>query len=87
MTQDRRVAVIGLGYVGLPLAISFVEAGLAVDGIDAHEARVAELNAGSSPIDDVTNDRLASALQNGLRVLAQEADDLVAADAIFVCVH
>jgi UDP-N-acetyl-D-glucosamine dehydrogenase len=80
------VAVIGLGYVGLPLAISFVEAGLAVDGIDAQEARVAELNAGSSPIDDVTNDRLASALQNGLRVLAPAAADLGAADAIFVCV-
>ena len=35
VTQDRRVAVIGLGYVGLPLAISFVEAGLDVEGIDA----------------------------------------------------
>ena len=35
MTQDRRVAVIGLGYVGLPLAIAFSEAGLEVEGIDA----------------------------------------------------
>ena len=35
MSEDRRVAVIGLGYVGLPLAISFVEAGLTVEGIDA----------------------------------------------------
>ena len=35
MSQDRRVAVIGLGYVGLPLAIAFVEAGLTVEGIDA----------------------------------------------------
>ena len=47
MNQDR-VAVIGLGYVGLPLAISFVEAGLQVDGIDAYAGRVTELNAGSS---------------------------------------
>ena len=70
MTQDRRVAVIGLGYVGLPLAISFVEAGLAVEGIDAYAGRVEELNAGSSPIDDVTNDRLAAALRSGLRVLS-----------------
>ena len=61
MTQDRRVAVIGLGYVGLPLAISFVEAGLTVEGIDAYPPRVAELNAGSSPIDDVSNERLAAA--------------------------
>jgi UDP-N-acetyl-D-glucosamine dehydrogenase len=86
VTQDRRVAVIGLGYVGLPLAISFVEAGLQVEGIDAFAGRVAELNAGSSPIDDVTNDRLAAALQAGLRVLSPQEADLAAADAIFVCV-
>ena len=86
MTQDRRVAVIGLGYVGLPLAISFVEAGLEVEGIDAYDGRVAELNVGSSPIDDITNDRLAAALQRGLRVLSPGEADLAAADAIFVCV-
>jgi UDP-N-acetyl-D-mannosaminuronate dehydrogenase len=34
MTSDRRVAVVGLGYVGSPLAVSFVEAGLEVEGID-----------------------------------------------------
>ncbi len=86
MTQDRRVAVIGLGYVGLPLAISFVEAGLQVEGIDAYAGRVEELNAGSSPIDDITNDRLAAALRSGLRVLPPDGADLAAADAIFVCV-
>jgi UDP-N-acetyl-D-glucosamine dehydrogenase len=86
VTTDQRVAVVGLGYVGLPLAISFVEAGLQVDGIDAYEGRVAELNAGSSPIDDITNERLAQALGSGLRVLSPEEGDLAAADAIFVCV-
>ena len=86
MTQDRRVAVIGLGYVGLPLAISFVEAGLQVDGIDAYDGRVAELNAGSSPIDDITNERLEAALRAGLRVIGPGEADLRAADAIFVCV-
>jgi UDP-N-acetyl-D-glucosamine dehydrogenase len=86
VSQDRRVAVIGLGYVGLPLAISFVESGLQVDGIDAYAGRVAELNAGSSPIDDITNDRLAEALRSGLRVLSPQQADLAQADAIFVCV-
>ena len=56
---DARVLVVGLGYVGLPLALSFAEAGTAVVGVDASAARVAELNAGHSPIDDVTDDRLA----------------------------
>jgi UDP-N-acetyl-D-glucosamine dehydrogenase len=80
------VAVIGLGYVGLPLAISFVEAGLQVDGIDAYDGRVTELNAGSSPIDDITNERLAAALRSGLRVLSPAEANLAEADAIFVCV-
>jgi len=86
VTTDQRVAVLGLGYVGLPLAISFVEAGLEVDGVDADPGRVAELNVGFSPIDDVTNDRLAAALERGLRVLSPDEADLAAADAIFVCV-
>ncbi len=83
---DRRVAVIGLGYVGLPLAITFAEAGLDVEGVDAYQGRVDELNAGHSPIDDVSDDRLASALAGTLRVVDPEAADLPAADAIFVCV-
>jgi UDP-N-acetyl-D-glucosamine dehydrogenase len=80
------VAVIGLGYVGLPLAISFAEAGLTVEGIDAFPPRVAELNAGSSPIDDVSDERLTAALASGLSVVAPTEADISAADAIFVCV-
>lgn len=86
MTQDRRVAVIGLGYVGLPLAITFVEAGLTVEGIDAYPPRIQELNNGSSPIDDVSDDRLAAALASGLSVVAPEDAHISEADAIFVCV-
>ena len=86
MTEDRRVAVIGLGYVGLPLAISFTEAGLQVQGIDALPARVEELNAGHSPIDDVSDERLRTALRNGLEVCPPDRSDPGAADAIFVCV-
>ena len=85
-TADRRVAVVGLGYVGLPLAIAFLEAGLEVEGIDAAPARVTELNARHSPIDDVTDDRLSAALDAGLRVVASDAAHLADADAVFVCV-
>ena len=46
-TADARVAVVGLGYVGLPLALSFHEAGLDVVGLDASPARVPELRAGA----------------------------------------
>ena len=86
MTQNRCVAVIGLGYTGLPLAIAFVEAGLEVEGIDAFPGRVAELNARTSPIDDVSDERLSAALDAGLRVVSPADARASDADAIFVCV-
>ena len=86
MSTDRQIAIVGLGYVGLPLAISFVEAGCTVEGIDAHAPRVAELGAGRSPIDDVSDDRLAAALGRGLSVVEPAAASLGAADVVFVCV-
>lgn len=86
MTQDRCVAVVGLGYTGLPLAIAFVEAGLEVEGIDAHAPRVAELNARRSPIDDISDARLSTALDAGLRVVSPDDARAADADAIFVCV-
>jgi UDP-N-acetyl-D-glucosamine dehydrogenase len=86
MTPDASVAIVGLGYVGLPLAISFVEAGLTVEGIDAFGPRVAELNAGRSPIDDISDDRLTAALSHGLTVVGPEAAHIADADVLFVCV-
>jgi UDP-N-acetyl-D-glucosamine dehydrogenase len=83
---DRRVAIIGLGYVGLPLAIAFAEAGLEVEGIDAHAPRVAELSAGRSPIDDVSDERLAAALRAGLRIVEPADATLDRADVAIVCV-
>jgi UDP-N-acetyl-D-glucosamine dehydrogenase len=86
VSEDRRLAIIGLGYVGLPLAISFVEAGCQVEGIDAQARRVQELNSGQSPIDDIPDERLRDGLAAGLRVVLPEDADLPAADVIFVCV-
>jgi UDP-N-acetyl-D-glucosamine dehydrogenase len=86
MQNDQRVAIIGLGYVGLPLAIAFAEAGLQVAGIDSSERRVAEINARHSPIDDITDERLAAALDGGLAVHALTDGQPGDADAVFVCV-
>ncbi len=85
---DARVAIVGLGYVGLPLALSFVEAGLDVVGVDAYEPRVRELRDGRSPIDDVEDSRLAEALAERLTVVhsSESAAQLRDADVIFVCV-
>jgi len=86
MTQHTRVAVIGLGYVGLPLAIAFAEAGLGVEGIDVSDRRVAELNRRKSPIDDVSDERLAAALEGNLRAVGTADAQLAEAEAVFVCV-
>ncbi len=86
MEQDRSIAVIGLGYVGLPLALGFTEAGARVTGIDSSELRVAELNDGHSPIEDISDERLGAALAAGFRAVAPDPEVIRAADAIFVCV-
>ncbi len=77
--------IIGLGYVGLPLAMTASRAGLDVIGFDVAERRIADLNAGRSHVDDVDDAVLAAALADGTRFTADEAD-LAAADAIFIAV-
>ena len=86
MAEDTRVAIIGLGYVGLPLAVAFSEAGLRVEGIDAAGRRVRELNEGRTPIEDISDERLAAALKAGLRVVEVNEAHIAEADAIVVCV-
>jgi UDP-N-acetyl-D-glucosamine dehydrogenase len=84
--EDRSIVVVGLGYVGLPLALGFMEAGVRVVGIDASPRRVDELNSGHSPIEDISDERLGAALEAGFRAVAPDPGAVGAADAIFVCV-
>ena len=84
--DDRRVAIIGLGYVGLPLGLAFRNAGLEVVGYESNPARLALLRDGHSPLDDVSDSRLADALAGGLRLFSSDDDGLGDSDAIFICV-
>ena len=84
--RDEIVGIVGLGYVGLPLAISFVEAGLEVIGLDANPGRVAQLQSGSSPIDDISDERLRTALAGRLTIDAPSAELVRRCDVLFVCV-
>ena len=65
--RDRkaRVGVIGMGYVGLPLAVEFAKAGFRVDGIDLDERKVKNINAGRSYIGDVTNKEIRGEIDAG----------------------
>ena len=82
----RKIAVVGLGYVGLPLALSFLDAGLKVAGLDSSPERVGRLRRGDSPIDDVSDARLKDALQNGFGVHGLAGAVVAASDMTVVCV-
>jgi UDP-N-acetyl-D-glucosamine dehydrogenase len=63
--EPTRLVVVGQGYVGLPLAIRAVEAGIDVVGYDVDAERIKRLTAGDSYVEDVPDDRLAAALDSG----------------------
>ncbi|MCL1593949.1 MAG: nucleotide sugar dehydrogenase [Actinomycetia bacterium] len=78
-------AVIGLGYVGLPLAITITNAGLDVIGFDVSDRVVNQLSDGRSNTVDVTDAQLSEALESRLRVTT-DPTELAKADAVFICV-
>jgi UDP-N-acetyl-D-glucosamine dehydrogenase len=80
------VAVVGLGYVGLPLAVAYAEAGFRTVGLDVDADRVAALAAGVSHVDDIGDDRLAAVSRQDRLVVTTSPHDLRTADAIWLCV-
>jgi UDP-N-acetyl-D-glucosamine dehydrogenase len=78
------VGIVGLGYVGLPLAVAFAEAGEQVVGVDVDEAKVAAIEAGESYIEDVSSERLRACL--GAIEVSTEYAPLARTDAIVICV-
>ena len=69
--REATVAVIGLGYVGLPLVVAYAEAGFRVIGIDLDKKKVASLNAGRSYIPDIETERLAKLVRPRVNSLSQ----------------
>ena len=79
-----KIGILGLGYVGLPLAVAFAEAGNEVVGLDTDPRKVEGLNAGRSHVEDVGEPALAP-LRERLRATANHGD-LASCEAIIVCV-
>jgi UDP-N-acetyl-D-glucosamine dehydrogenase len=78
------IGIVGLGYVGLPLAVAFAEAGQRVVGVDTNPGRVAQLRAGESYIEDIPSEQLQAASS---RIEATtRAARLGLCDAIIICV-
>ncbi len=84
-TQQWAGGVIGMGYVGLPLAVAMTKRGLTAIGYDISQSYVAALNAGESSIEDVTDEELQIALASGLTITSDPVD-LGRADAVFIAV-
>ena len=79
-----KVGVVGLGYVGLPLAVAFAEAGDQVIGLDVDPLKISAVAAGDSYIEDIPSERLRAVLPS-IRATYRYAD-LAQADAVLICV-
>jgi UDP-N-acetyl-D-glucosamine dehydrogenase len=86
LNKTARVAIIGLGYVGLPLAVGFAKAGYRVLGLDVDERKIATLDGGQSYIQDVESSDVQAMASAGRLCASSDYDQLQGVDAIFICV-
>jgi UDP-N-acetyl-D-glucosamine dehydrogenase len=84
--REAVVAVLGMGYVGLPLALAFAERGFLVLGFDTDPAKVEALKAGRSYIGHLPSDRVAAARAAGRLAATGDPARLADADALLICV-
>jgi len=85
-TRTATIGVVGLGYVGLPLAVEYAGAEFDTVGIDLDEQRVRKLKAGENYIDDVDDDELRSLVEEEQLRVASSFEDASEVDLFFVCV-
>jgi len=85
MTKPNQLAVIGLGYVGLPLAVQAARQGIPCVGIDMNERVVAGLNSGRSHVDDIEDREISDALEAGFRATTQ-TEILSECNTAIICV-
>jgi UDP-N-acetyl-D-glucosamine dehydrogenase len=86
ITDKTVVCIIGLGYVGLPLALAFARSGLRVLGVDIQQRRVNWVNKGRSYIVDVDGKSLSEVVRQGLLEATTDQSRLKEVDAICICV-
>jgi UDP-N-acetyl-D-glucosamine dehydrogenase len=84
--RSKVLAIIGQGYVGLPLAMAAVDAGWSVIGIEKSASRVAQINSGSSPVEDISDSRLAKAIAENKYEASNNPADVATASVVTICV-
>jgi UDP-N-acetyl-D-glucosamine dehydrogenase len=85
-SRRARVGIVGLGYVGLPLAVEFAKAGFTVTGIDISEEKVRRVNAGDSYVGDIPSSTLAPLVQSGKLRATMDFSVVLELDTINICV-
>jgi UDP-N-acetyl-D-glucosamine dehydrogenase len=84
--RQARVGIVGLGYVGLPLAVAFAEAGFQVVGVDTDDNKVRALQRGESYVEDVAAAVVRTLVESGRFQASSHYADLTAVDTISICV-
>ena len=84
--MSTSVSVIGLGYVGLPLAVAAAKSGYQVTGIDLDEAKVLEVNNGKSQIEDIDNGELSNLIQAGKIKAESNYTSVEKSNIVIICV-
>jgi UDP-N-acetyl-D-glucosamine dehydrogenase len=85
-TREARLAVVGLGYVGLPLAVAFAREGFAVCGIELDAERAGRIMAGNSYVEDLEDELLRETLATGRLRATTDVAALREADVVIICV-
>lgn len=85
-TREANVAIIGLGYVGLPLAVEVAKAGFSVTGLDLNADRVEQINQGQSYIEDVPSTLVAQEVDGGKLKASTDFAELALAHVVIICV-
>ena len=84
--KPQILAIIGQGYVGLPLAMAAVDGGWSVIGVDNFEAKVAQINGGSSPVEDISDAQLQASISKGVYQATTDYSLVSQASVITICV-
>ena len=81
-----KIAVVGLGYVGLPLSLQFARVGVEVVGLDVDKSKADALNAGKSYIKHIEASEIAEAVKNGVFKATVDFSEVSEAEAVIICV-
>lgn len=84
--KPKILAIIGQGYVGLPLAMAAIDAGWSVIGVDNHSGKVAQINSGASPVEDISDTQLKLVISTGVYEATTNFSRAADASVIAICV-